>query len=323
MEKVNAIQAAHDANPGAKEGKVRTAQIDSLTVRIETQSALRRKAAQALSDNIAPEDVERVCADEGFKRAMNEGNPFAVLAAAKMIQKGISPTDTNGDNAQGLSANSEEQAAQQGKDTFQFFEHFEASVRDTPGLLLGTIPGDLTDGQRARIAQHDANLVLFLTLMNLTSSTHELRLAMELTMDQARLASLSAAEYKGLLLGYLASHAPAPLSGFAALGHVKDKRSPAPRLPNGEYDFAKIQCFKCQLYGHFGYKCPRPTSSSAKTTSSEEATLQILQEMKAEMQSLRASMRDEAMAAAAAHYALGIPLSALGPLRSAEDSDEE
>ena len=71
IERANAIQATHDANPGAKEGPVRTAQMDSLTVRIETQSALRRKAAQALSDNIAPEDVERVCADEGFKRAMN------------------------------------------------------------------------------------------------------------------------------------------------------------------------------------------------------------------------------------------------------------
>jgi hypothetical protein len=129
---------------------------------------------------------------------------------------------------------------------------------------------------------------------------------MELTMDQARLASLSAAEYKGLLLGYLASHAPAPLSGFAALGHVKDKRSPAPRLPNGDYDFAKIRCYKCQSFGHFGNKCP-----------------QILQEMNAEMQSLRASMRDEAMAAAAAHYALGIPLHAPGPQRSAEDSDDE
>ena len=112
IERVNALQATHDANPGAKAGPVRTAQIDSLTVRIETQ----------------------------------------------------------------------------------FFERFEASVRGTPGLLLGTIPGDLTDGQRARIAQHDANLVLFLTLMNLSSSTHELRLAMQLTMDQARLASLSAAE---------------------------------------------------------------------------------------------------------------------------------
>ena len=32
---------------------------------------------------------------------------------------------------------------------------------------------------------------------------------------------------------------------------------------------------------------------------------------------------DQAMAAAAAHYALGIPLSAPGPLRSAEDSDDE
>ena len=84
----------------------------------------------------------------------------------------------------------------------QFFERFEASVRGTPGLLLVTIPGDLTDGQRA-------------------------------------------------LLSYLASHAPAPLSGFAAPGHVKDgKRSPAPRLPNGEYDFAKIQCYKCQSFGH-------------------------------------------------------------------------
>jgi len=193
IERVNALQATHDANPGAKAGPVRTAQIDSLTVRIETQ----------------------------------------------------------------------------------FFERFEASVRGTPGLLLVTIPGDLTDGQRA-------------------------------------------------LLSYLASHAPAPLSGFAALGHVKDgKRPPVPRLPNGEYDFAKIQCYKCQSFGRFGNKCPRPTSSSAKTTSSEEATLQILQEMKAEMQSLRASMRDEAMAAAAAHYALGIPLSAPGPLRSAEDSDDE
>ena len=117
----------------------------------------------------------------------------------------------------------------------------------------------------------------------------------------------------------MASHAPAPSPGFAALGHVKDKRSPAPRLPNGEYDFAKIQCSKCQFFGHFKSKFPGPASSSAKTTSSEEGTLQILQEMKAEMQSLRASMRDEAMAAAAAHYALGIPLHAPGPQRSAED----
>ena len=189
IERVNALQATHDANPGAKAGPVRTAQIDSITVRIETQ----------------------------------------------------------------------------------FFERFEASVRGTPGLLLVTIPGDLTDGQRA-------------------------------------------------LLSYLASHAPAPLSGFAALGHVKDgKRPPVPRLPNGEVDFAKVQCFKCQSFGHFGNKC----SSSAKTTSSVDATLQILQEVKAEMQSLRASMRDEAMAAAAAHYALGIPLHAPGPQRSAEDSDDE
>ena len=147
IERVNALQATHDANPGAKAGPVRTAQIGSLTVRIETQ----------------------------------------------------------------------------------FFERFEASVRGTPGLLLVTIPGDLTDGQRA-------------------------------------------------LLSYLASHAPAPLSGFAALGHVKDgKRPPVPRLPNGEVDFAKVQCFKCQSFGHFGNKCaPGPQRSAEDSDDESVYTVQQL-----------------------------------------------
>jgi hypothetical protein len=146
-------------------------------------------------------------------------------------------------------------------------------VRGTPGLLLGTIPGDLTDGQRARIAQHDANLVLFLTLMNLSSSTHELHLAMELTMDQARLASLSAAEYKGLLLGYLASHAPAPLSGFAALGHVKDgKRPPVPRLPNGEVDFAKFNASSVSLSAILEISAHQVPSAAPRTATTNQST---------------------------------------------------
>ena len=45
IERVNALQATHDANPGAKAGPVRTAQIDSLTVRIETQFFERFEAS--------------------------------------------------------------------------------------------------------------------------------------------------------------------------------------------------------------------------------------------------------------------------------------
>ena len=73
IEKHATLLATHEANPGAKEAQSRSTQIDSLTVRLDSHYAQRRKACQALSDGIDEDDAKRVRNDPGFKAAIEEG----------------------------------------------------------------------------------------------------------------------------------------------------------------------------------------------------------------------------------------------------------
>ena len=99
IEKHATLLATHEANPVAKEAQSRSTQIDSLTVRLDSHYAQRRKACQALSDGIDEDDAKRVCNDPGFKAAIEEGDPAAVLRALSRILRFINPTDSYGDYA--------------------------------------------------------------------------------------------------------------------------------------------------------------------------------------------------------------------------------
>ena len=316
-------QAFHDANLQAKDAPGRSLQLDSISGRLEIQRASQRKAAQALADSVDPEDADRVRAYPPFKEALEVGDPVTVLRAMKSLQKEISPIDSIADFAQALAATTEAQCFEKGKDTHQFFDEMDVAARGVDGLMLSsTFPGQLTDAQKAYLIRTDAHRVLFLSLMNLSSTTHQHRLQFELAMDPVRLAALSPVEYKGLLLAHLAGRAPVD-PPFAALSQGADSKKrgkisgPMPRLENGEIDFPKVLCFKCQSFGHFKRDCP----DGASEEKAESATLLAIKELRAEMKNFRKTIKDEVLGAAAAHYALG---GGIGPsFQSAEDSDEE
>ena len=92
-----------------------------------------------------------------------------------------------------------------------------------------------------------------------------------------------------------------------------------PRLANGEIDFPKVLCFKCQSFGHLKRDCP--DGASEHKAHSESATLLAIKEPQAEVKNFRKTIKEEVFSAAAAHYALG---GGTGPsFPSAEDSDED
>ena len=302
----SSVQELHEANPGAKEAPTRIMQIDALSARVDTQHATQRKAAQAIADAIAYEDSARVFADDQFQQAMEGGNPVTVVEALKDLQKKISPVDSDGDRAQALAMETEVRSSANGQDIFQFFEKMKVSVSGIPGLMIReTMPGPVSDAQKAFLARVDARLVLFLTLMNLSSETHVNRLQYELAMDSARLAALPPAEYTKGLLTHLAGLAPAVgTPATAALSHGQDDRKrlqrkvQVPRLENGDVDMTKILCFKCQSFGHFRMDCP---GVSEKKATSGNVTFAAIKELQAEMKSMRKSMQE--VEAATANYA--------------------
>jgi len=213
-------------------------------------------------------------------------------------------------------------------DVFEFFQEVEMAVRAVPQLMTTDRPGQFTEAQIQYLDKRDAFVAMFVALMGLSEDSHNKRIAMENLMDTTRLLGMSTAEYKRHLMSHLATE---NATDVALAASSDKKKRPLPRLPSGEVDWRNVQCFKCQGFGHTAQMCTDSDDQSAAVSErkqpAEQLTLKAIRKLiKTEMTEISKTMRSEAEAADAAHYAFGGGIGAYATpavLAASQDSDDD
>ena len=195
------------------------------------------------------------------------------------------------------------------------------TVRAVPELMTTDRPGRFTEAQMQYLDKRDAFVAMFVALMSLSEDSHNKRIAMENLMETTRLLGMSTAEYKRHLMSHLATE---NATDVALAASSDKKKRPLPRLPSGEVDWRNVQCFKCQGFGHTAQMCTDSDDQSAAVSErkqpAEQLTLKAIRKLiKTEMAEISKTMRSEAEAATAAHYAFTTP----AVLAASQDSDDD